>query len=365
VLSALAAAERAWDVVTGALALPAPDADLTTGKYDVVLADDVEGSAATLLSERDVRSRVDRASAFTLLDARVAPGCSMDALLARESARASLLRAAPATDEGSARAETVHLAELAFPCATGPSAPELDFQTHPERAVIDTWTEAPRVGASFDRGAALFFRWIDAFADQPGGIVRAMWALSPTITPLGAWRWVNEPDGWDVLRTSFKNVLADGSSFDDALLDFAIARATWDGAPRARTDWDIDWPDRPRRLASPVGVAPTGAAYVTIRRGGAAPDARLRLEVAWEQHARMRWAVAKLDAGGKLMSRVVVGSPDRATEAQMTVVDVGVDAGEAATLLVVGVSLGDFAYPLDPDDETWEPHGWLLTVGGE
>jgi hypothetical protein len=364
VLATLAAAERAWNVVTGALALPAPDADPSTGKYEVLLAADVEGSAATLLSERDVRSRVDRASAFTLLDARVAAGCAMDALLVREIARATLYRTAPATDEGSARAETAHLAQLAVPCAAVVSAPELDFQAHPERTLIDTWTDAPLTGLSFDWGAALFFRWLDSFAARPGGIIRAMWALSPTVTPLGASRWQNEPDGWDVLRASFKNVLADGTTFDDALLDFAIARATWDSAPRARVDWEIDWPEEPRRLASPASVAPTGAAYVAIRRASAPPiqgGARLRVEAEWEQHARMRWAVAKLDAGGKLLSRVIVGSPDRATGAQMTVVD----ADQAATLLVVGVSLGDSAYPFDPDDETWEPHGWLLTVGAE
>jgi hypothetical protein len=332
-----------------------------SGKYDIILTEDVDGGAMTVFSERDVRSRVDRSSAFTLLDSRVTPGCAMDALLAREIARASLFRAAPATDEGSARAETEYLATIAAPCRAAPDAPQLDFQAHPNRAVIDTWADSPRLGASFDRGAALLFRWLDAFALEPGGIVRAMWALSPTMTPLAAWRWTNEPDSFDVLRASFKNALADGTNFDDALLDFAIARGTWDDAPRARLDWEIDWPSRPRRLASPVGVAPTGAAYVAIRRAGAPPGSHLRFEAAWEQHARMRWAVVKLDATGRPVSRVVVSSPDRATDAQVTIVDLD----GAASILVVGANVGDFEYPFDPDDEEWEPHGWLLTVAAE
>jgi hypothetical protein len=321
----------------------------------------VEGSAATILSERDVRSRVDRASAFTLLDASIPPGCRMDSLLAREIARASLMRAAPATDEGSARAETTYLAELSVPCAAAPSAQELDFQAHPERVLVETWTDAPRFGLSFDRGAALFFRWLDGFAVDPGGIVRATWALSPTMTPIGAWRWTDEPDGFDVLRATFKNALGDGTSFDDVLLEFAVARATWETAPRARIDWEIDWPAKPRRLASPVPVAPTGASYIVVRREGALAGSRLRLEAAWEQHARMRWAAVKLDASGRRLSQVIVGSPDRATEAQTTVVDLD----QAASVLVVGVNVGDFSYPFDPDDETWEPHGWLLSVGAE
>src|ERR1700733_9161372 len=113
VLATLASAERAWDIATGALDLPAPDADLGTGADDIYLAG---RGARTALSIRDVRSRIDRASAFTTLDPRLR-GCSRDRAVAEELFRAILFRVAPAIDEGSARAQSGALASLVAPCA--------------------------------------------------------------------------------------------------------------------------------------------------------------------------------------------------------------------------------------------------------
>jgi len=56
-----------------------------------------------------------------------------------------------------------------------------------------------------------------------------------------------------------------------------------------------------------------------------------------------------------------VPTTERSTQAQMTVVDLDV----AASLLLVGTNVGDPLYPFDPDDEVWEPHGWILTVASE
>jgi hypothetical protein len=359
VLATLASAERAWDTAIGALDLPPPDADPGTGAYDVYMVPRPPLDGRTMLSERDVRSVVDRASAFTVLDARLT-GCTRDRVVARELLRAVVVHLAPAMDEGSARAQASAMADLVAPCAAVDTSL---FEGHPERALVDTWPEAPPgVGARFGDGAGLAYGWLDAtFAAEPGGVVRALWALSPTVTPLGAWRWNNEPDTFDVLRASFKDAVSTGSTIDDLLRELSVARAV---RGDAKVDWAIDWPDKPRRLSSPqYGVAPSGTSIVALRRpdaGGAARTA-LRLELEWETHAKMRFAIVKLDAAGRELGHLPIPTTDKATAAQMSVVDLGA----VATVLVVATNCGDAAYPFDPDDEAWEPHGYLLTVAPE
>jgi hypothetical protein len=75
----------------------------------------------------------------------------------------------------------------------------------------------------------------------------------------------------------------------------------------------------------------------------------------------MRWAVVKRDAAGREISHLLVPVAERATEAQVSVVDLD----GADSLLIVGANAGDAAYPFDPDDAIWEPHGWLLTLAAE
>jgi len=302
-----------------------------------------------------------------------AGGCAMKALAAREMARAFMVRAAPASAESIARAQTAYLAQLIVPCAAGLGASGAQaFQSQPERAVCAT----DAAGAFVD-GAALFWGRIDwAYGRGPGSIVTASWALAPTTTEVAAARWHDEPDAFDVLRASFKGALSTGSTLHDLLLDTAIARAfmgsaedglhapetaTLGDAARVTMDWDLAWPKRAKRIAPRAPVDPTGASYVMIHRAGAAPGARLRVEIVWEEHALFRWAFVKLDAHGHELGRVVIPTRERATEAQMTLVDV--DAVDR--VLLVGVNVGDPAYRFDPDDEVWEPHGWLLTTAEE
>ncbi|MBX3198987.1 MAG: hypothetical protein KF894_12720 [Labilithrix sp.] len=413
----LDAFERAWQTLTGALAIPAPDVDPTTLAYDVFLVEPPRAErdarargaidppaaeawlreragaelATTWLEARDVRSRVDRARGFTTVDRRVRAGCVLDELAATMVARASLLRAAPATEEGTARAQSTYLAQLASPCAVGLAVDATSaFQSRATRAFADPHAgevaataggaEIPApapLSALFAAGAAAFWARLDwAFGRKPGGIVAASWALHPTMTPVASPRWINEPDTFDVLRTTFKGALSTNGTVHDLWLDFGVARAflgsaddgfhlpelrTLGDAARVPLDWDIPWPEAPRRLAAREPVHPTGASYLVIRRAGARPGARLRVEIAWEEHALFRWAFVKLDAGGRELGRVVIPTTERATEAQMTLVDLdGVDR-----VLLVGVNVGDPAYAFDPDDEVWEPHGWLVTVAEE
>jgi hypothetical protein len=379
-LGLLASVERAWDVETGALELPPPDADLETGAYDLYVVPDVAGGAATYTATRDPRSRVDRASSYTLFDASLALGdpCARDTAIAASVARASLFRVAPATDEGSARAEAAYIARLAVPCAMARLDGIDDFQRSPELAFIDPFARGDAArDIEFASGASLFYWWLDwSFGASPGALVRAIWALSATMTPPGAERWNDEPDGMDVLRESFKDVITSGSRIEDVLAEFGTTRALLGprenglelpearplGAQIApRIDWTIDWPTMPRRLASPVGVAPTGSAYVLVHRAGAPSGARLRVEATWEQHAAIRWTVVKLDAAGRELGRIPIAAPPRATEAQATIVNLDT----ADSLLIVGTNVGDPYVPLDPDDERFEPHGWLVTLAAQ
>jgi hypothetical protein len=351
-MATLAAADRAWDSITGALAAPAPDGSLD-GIWHIELAEAVDGGGEALLAERDLVARFDRASSFARVDRSLRPGCSLDLALARAVARGSLWRAAPATDEASARAESETLARLATPCAGDDGDVDV-FQEHPERAVVD------RVSPAFERGASLFFGWLDAkFGAEPGALVVGLWALAPTRTAFDAARWAAVPTGFDVLRESLKNALWQGSTLDDVLVRFAVARAG--AVPPARVAWQVAWPSQARRLASPRPVAPTGASYVVVDRQGARPGAKLRLEAEWEDYGRMRWVVVKLDAAGRPIGELSVTSLDRTPRASMTIEPL--DATDR--VVVVGVNVGSTERVFDPGDGEWEPHGWLLTLAGE
>jgi hypothetical protein len=389
VLDVLGAAERAWEILGGALGLPTPDVDLEDLRYHVYLVDGAREAGVTHTAARDVRSRVDRARGFTVLSADQRRGCYLDALVTRELARASLLRVAPSTAEGIARAQTAYLSQLVAPCALGLATDAAEaYQQRPERAVCDarvtelgTSADAPPSHAPLDRlfqeGAAAFWSRIDwAYGRAPFAVVMASWALSPTMTAPGAQRWHDEPDAFDVLRVSFKGALSTGSTLDDLLLDAAVARAfvgsaddglhqvearTLGDAARVAVDWDVPWPTRPKRLAPRAPVFPTGSSYVVVRRAGALPGARLRVELAWEEHALFRWTLVKLDASGRELGRVGIPARERATEAQITLVDLD----RVDRVLLVGTNVGDPRYRFDPDDEIWEPHGWLVTLASE
>lgn len=352
VLAVLGAADEAWEAVTGPLRLPPPDGD--AGRpWHLYLVDGEPPSAAEPLA-RDPLARFDRASSFGLVG-RALDGCSMRLGVARAVARGALWRAVPATDEGSAVAESETVAGLATPCA----APEQNedaaaFQDDPERTVISVQPPGP---GAFNRGASRFFRWLDRdFGTQPGSIVEGLWALAPTKTPAGAGRWAASPTGFDVLRVSLAGVLGTDSDLEDVFLQFAIDRAT--ASPPPHLAWRVPWPAQARRFASPEPVGPTGASYVWIDHAGAPAGASLRVEATWEDYARMRWAVVKVDASGRVMAVVPISTQHLATSAAITVELLeGVDH-----LVIVGAEVGSTEHPFDPDQGWWEPHGWLLTI---
>jgi hypothetical protein len=345
---ALVATDRAWDVVTGPLGAPPPDGGLDH-VWRVYL---VDGQSASFALAIDPRMPFDRASSFALVDRSIPPGCALDRALARAVVRGAMWRAAPATDSGSAEAEAEELARLATPCETGEDDADVAaFQAQPGKVLVDPFS------SSFDRGAATFFAWLDAtYGAQPGALVVGLWALAPTKTPPGASRWTGTPTGFDVLRVSLADALWQGSTLDDVFVRFATVRASM--VPPPRLAWHVPWPEHARRLGAAEPTAPTGAAYVAIDRAGAPVGARLRVEAEWEDYARMRWVVVKLDSQGRPIQELPITSTDRATRAALTVENLdGTDR-----VVVVGVDIGSTEHPFDPDQGEWEPHGWLLTL---
>ena len=338
-LGVLGALERAWEAGI-ALGVPLPVS------YDAYVTD---GPSRSAIAARDGLSHFDQARTFSLLDGRLA-GCARDFDAARELYAASTLAVSPAMDDGTLRAESTALAHLAAPCAPADAGV---FQSQPDRALVD-----PRVAPGYVEDASIFFSFVDdSFAKEPGRAITASFALAPTKTPDDD-HWIDEPDAFDVLRASLRDALGPGSTWEDVLASFAIARASF--APAPRFDWDVAWPRAARTLASPEGVAPTGAAYVRVDAAGRKPNERFTIDATWEELARFRWFVVKLDGSGKEISRVEATAAPKATHAHLQVVDLE----GASALLVVGANVGAWDEPFDPDD-VWEPHGWLLTISSE
>jgi hypothetical protein len=352
VAAALSAAESAWETLTETLGVPAPTGDWGE-PWRLYLLDGVDGAETALATGRDPIAHLDSVASVGLVDRTTPRGCAMGLAAARAIARASLWRSAPATDEGSAVAESETLARLANACSPG-MEDAAEFQRHPEATLVD-----PR-SPSFARGASAFFDWMDAsFSGEPGALISAVWALSPTQSPFTAVTWSPKPTGFDVLRASLKGALWADSTLDDVLVRFAVRRALAD--PAARAEWDIPWPGTPRRLAPAEPTWPTGSSYVVVRHEGAPKGAKLRLIAQWEDYGRMRWTVLKIGASGQAIAQLDITSADRATRATLDVEGLdGVDH-----LVIVGVALGNIDAAFDPGQGSWMPHGWLLTLETE
>jgi hypothetical protein len=331
----LDALERAWEAGV-VLGVPLPSS------FDAYVS---SGASHSAISDRDSIRHYDYARAFSVLDARVPAGCSRDFDAARELYAASALSVAPAIDDGSLRAESAALAHLAVPCA---SVDVSAFQSRADLALADP-----------DVNAAPFFSWVDdGFGKEPGHALAATWALAPTKT-IGDEHFSAEPDVFDVLRESLKGASGPGSTFEDAIAAFSVDRLSLTSP--VRFDWDITWPKSARALASPLPISPTGATYVRIDAASRRAGARLRVDASWEEHAKMRWSVVKLDAHGAALAQWEAKAAPKATEAHVQIVD----TDGAASFVIVGANVGYWLTPFDPDESPWEPHGWLLTVAEE
>jgi hypothetical protein len=348
---AVDAVDRAWEAIVGVLGIPAPESGLD-GSWNVYLGESVDGDGQSRLVALDPRARFERGFSYATME-RGARGCRLEMAAARAVAHGALLAAAPATAEGLGLAEAEQLARLATPCAAS-EEDRVAFQSDPERTLVDGKSPA------FARGAAAFFEWLDAtFARAPGALVPALWALTPTRPDAQPTKGQYDATAFDVLAASLGGgALASDSALDDALVGFAVARAsTW---PPVHLAWDLPWPVHARRLVAPTPVSPTGASYVAVSHAGAPPGARLRLEMEWEDYCRMRWMALKVDSGGAILAAIRVSSPDLATQAALTLDALdGIDR-----VVIVGANVGSTEHKFSPAQGEWEPHGWMLTVEG-
>lgn len=342
------AADRAWETLVGVIGVPQPERGID-GHWNLYLGDVVDGGGQADLVALDPRARFDRGSSFGRID-RAASGCVLDLAVARAVAQGSLLASAPTTAKGLGLAESDELARLATPCAAFDDD-DVAFQSHPERTLVDG------LSTPFARGGAAFFEWLDSrFGRQPGAMVPALWALTPSRSDVRAASDCSGATVFDVLAASLRGAFASDATLDEVFVGFAMARAAmW---PPVLPAWDVSWPVRPRRLVSPRPVSPTGASYVVIHREGAVSGTRLRLEAEWEDYARMQWVVLKLDSGGETLAQIRISSPDRATRAALTLDAIdGIDR-----VVVVGVNVGSTEHAFSPAQGEWEPHGWMLTI---
>jgi hypothetical protein len=186
-------------------------------------------------------------------------------------------------------------------------------------------------------------------------------AVSWQKTPAGELRYRNEPDAFDALRESFRAL---GSGLDEALLDFAVARAFLgtrsDGAHladaarlgdfgRVRFDWSIPYATLPRRVAPLRPIEPTGATYLWLDLGSEDRASDVTFVADWELGALFRWALVKVGKDGAEVGRVEVAGIFGETRAQRTLVGLEGLAG----LLIVGVNAGsvDRSRPFDPEGD--------------
>jgi hypothetical protein len=371
--------ERASGFLVDTLGLPPPLADGRAGgspAFDLYLVPPgsvgLDGAALATARDEPDPAPFDRASAFALLREDAPAGCVRANLVARALASASAwgidAGEAPAIRESGA----AYLAELVAPCGTVTTELIDDFQTHPERALAAPGAVGPAVGM-----ALAWYLDVTLGNRTPGIVPTALGVISSQRTPVGALRWVNEPDLYDALRSTLK-ARTPPSPIDDLWIEFAIARlfmgsrddgvhfpesAFTGSAGRIRFDWSVPYASLPRRLSPERPIDPTGATYIWIDLKGAPKNVRLVFHAEWEPPVPFRWALVRVGSDGAETSRVLVTPQQKATSAERNL-----DALDGLSgVAVVGVNVGDLALddPFDPDHAPYEPHSYVLTVAAE
>jgi hypothetical protein len=338
---ALGAAERTL-VGLRALALPGPLGDGALGggpELDLYLEPGASGARA-YPDDPVPAGADDRASGFARIGLAAGPSCALESNVARAVAAAMLLRFDPAAHESIVAIGSSQLAAALAPCAALEADAIDRFQRHPELGL-------GRARADRLDGALWFANYLDeTYGKAPLRLWTVLVALGGHRTPPGAATWKSEPDVYDLLR---RLLGATGSSLEDALVGFAIARAfagsrsdeahladaaRFGAFGRVRFDWSV--PLRP--------VEPGGAAFVWLGLGGATERDRLTVVAECEETHAFRWALVTVDAEGRETGRHLAG---RWGEGQVQLSLAKLD--DAAGVLVIGAAAG-------PDDRAQPFH---------
>lgn len=345
-----------------ALAIPAP-----RPPYDVYLLPSVDGPA-TVADLAATSDGWDRASAFTVMpppDPRA--GCARPFAIAQGIAHAVALGYDAGAENGALSMAASYFASLVADCEAVEIPAVDDFQAHPERSFV--------AGDPSHPDGAMLFPW---FLDDnlgvggPGRVMMGLLAMGAQRTPAGSWEYRNEPDLFDVLRATMKDR---GSSLENLLLDFAVARAfvgsrsdgvhvgdvaRFGDAGRVRFEWAVPFASLPRRLAPLAPIDPMGMTYVWIDLAGAPPGSELTLAADWELPALFRWSMVKVDKTGAEAGRLDLAGIFGASHAERTLI--GLDG--LSGVMIVGVNIGsvDRSHPFDPDEQPLMPHGYTVTL---
>ena len=348
------------------LPLPLDDAPFGgDGAYDIYLLPG-QADAVTTADLVAFGAGHDRASAFTVMPP-THTACASEEAVARSIAHAIALRLDAGAEGGALAMTSSYLATLASGCGVDELAAVDELQRFPERSFMLATPDRPT--------GALLFPWFFEHAyghGAPGALITSLLAVAAQRTPPGSWEYANEPDVFDALRA---NMRQRGSSLDELLLDFAVARAfvgsrsdgmhlpdvaRYGDLGRVRFEWSVPYGSLPRRLAPAAPIDTTGMTYLWIDLAGAPPHAELTFVADWELPALFRWALVKVDKDGAEAGRVEVAGIFGDSHAERTVAKVDGLAG----VLVVGVNAGsiDRSHPFDPDEQPLMPHSYTVTL---
>ena len=370
-LATLQEAERAHQFLRLQARLPRPVADLGAGgsdAFDIYLST-LSGNDGPLRLGFGLPTRmpVDQAPVHAVIDRRLA-GCER-AVAVHEAMAAAQLAAVDGAEAGASFASSMsYLAMLGSGCRADALARMDEAQAHPERPLLDPGD------ADTSRASPLVPWWLDEWlgSDAPGALVTGLWYGAQQSTPAADARFHNKPDLMTVVRRLAR---AREVPFDQMLLDLAVTRAFLgdrdDGAHLAESAWleeagrvrfDASWKLRelPRRLAFRP-LEPTGMVYTWVDlRGAEKVPGSIGLHFTWEYPVTVRWAVVRVDADGREMSRLSVAHSRGDTKADAIVEQLDGVAG----LLIVGSNTGevDLEKPFFVDETPYESHGGTIHV---
>jgi hypothetical protein len=362
-LSALDAAELAYERLVVVLGLPAPvvDRSAESGALDLYLAardpsaDPVRVGAAPL-----ELGTFDRSAAFCEL-------AESDGILLERAATLCLGEAIALRLDA---AETPHV-RRAFATALWwivGSPTTLDYeaiasvQSRPERSILRRERDAT------SEGAALLFEYLEhtRAEGEPGTLAAALLSASAQKTSPGAFRFDNEPDYVDVLRHTLGN---QRGRLVALFRDFSIARTFvgarddglhlpslgWSGRfGVAPFDWIIPFSSLPRRVLLSKPIEPSGAALIWLDLDQVPEGATLGFQAEWEAPVAFGWAFVRIAEDGSELSRVDVPFQQRANsvDARLT----GLEGARAVAIVGTFLDEVSLEHPFDPDVEPFEPH---------
>jgi len=368
----LADLESAAVRVGSVLQWPAPLPDARRGgssDFDVFL-EPLQQSAVAVDPDLPLDTDFfDRTSAFARVDPRLT-GCMRRSALAEAYARAGLFAIDAAADHAIAAASAAYVASIAEACDGAFLAAIDDYQAQP-------WAAVSRQDIAGGRGAMLLPWFMQARHGIPETVdlLHALWVNGMQRTTPGSWRWNNEPDFIDVLRSFQKDR---GESFGELLLEYAIARAFvgdrddgihldatgWIGsAGRVRFESRFPWSSLPQWIRPTRPIEPTGGIYLWIDLKDVPKDASLGFRAEWDDPAVFRFALLRLGPDGQEIGKLAPLTPERSSsvEANLEHLD------GAVAILVVGVNAGALAgeFRFDPDEAPPEPAGCMITLAAQ